>query len=70
MEWIKGLFGSAIGIALVVGGLLPLPVHIWWCIERADETGSAIALLIVGLVFFPVGWLHGISVLFGFGGWV
>ena len=70
MEWFKGLFTSTIGIAFVLGILLPLPVHICWCIERADETGSAIALLIVGLVFFPVEWIHGVSVIPGFGGWV
>ena len=68
MEWFKGLFPSTIGFAFVLGILLPLPVLISWCIESADETGSAIALLIVGLVFFPVGWILGVSVIPGFGG--
>lgn len=70
MEWFKGLFTSTIGIAFVLGILLPLPVHLCWCIESADETGSAKALLIVGLVFFSVEWIHGVSVILGFGGGV
>ena len=41
-----------------------------WCIGRAEETGSAIALLVVGLFFFPIGWLHGVSIILGFGGWL
>ncbi len=53
---------------LVIGG--PLIRHVVWCVQMADVTGSAIALLIVGLVIFPVGWIHGVSVLLGFGGWV
>ena len=55
---------------ILVVGFGPLVQHVLWCIERADETGSAIALLIVGLIFFPVGWVHGVSVILGFGGWV
>ena len=49
---------------------LPLGTHIVWCIQRADETMSALALLVVGLFMFPVGWVHGMSVLLGMGGWV
>ena len=40
--------------------------HIIFCIEAAAYTGSAIALLIVGLVIFPVGVVHGIAIWFGF----
>ncbi len=53
-----------------VAGTGPLIVHIVWCIQTASETGSAIALLIVGLLFFPVGWIHGMSIILGFGGWL
>ena len=54
----------------LVAGAGPLIVHIVWCIQMAAETGSAIALLIVGLLFFPVGWIHGMSIILGFGGWL
>ena len=67
----KDIF-EKIGAFLLVAavGIYPMVKHVLWCIERADETGSAIALLIVGLAFFPIGWLHGVSVILGFGGWV
>ena len=57
-------------VAVAVLFLAPIGQHIWWCIEKADETGAAIALLIVGLAIFPIGWLHGVSIFLGFGGWV
>ena len=57
-------------ILFLVAGAGPLIVHIVWCIQMAAETGSAIALLIVGLLFFPVGWIHGMSIMLGFGGWL
>ena len=44
----------------------PLINHIVWCINAASETGSAIALLIVGLLFPPLGWMHGVALWFGF----
>lgn len=48
----------------------PLVAHVVWCVEAAERTGSAVALLIVGLAMFPIGWIHGFSVLIGIGGWV
>lgn len=66
----RDFFSSFFGMAVMVAIILPLPVHIFWCIDAADRTGSAIALLVAGLAIFPVGWLHGVSVIFGFGGWV
>lgn len=45
----------------------PWVTHIVWCIQKADETGSAIALLVVGTLIAPVGWLHGLCVWFGWG---
>ena len=57
-------------ITFMVVGLVPLSIHVVWCIQMAAETGSAIALLIVGLLLFPVGWVHGMSILLGFGGWL
>ena len=43
--------------------------HIVFCIKAAAWTGSAIALLIVGIAIFPVGIIHGISIWFG-AGWL
>ncbi|MCC4240352.1 hypothetical protein [Thalassospira povalilytica] len=49
--------------AAIVG---PYVTHIVWCIQNAADTWQPIALLIVGVVIAPVGWLHGVSVIFGF----
>ena len=51
----------------------PLVIHVWWCIQLA--TGYAdywipLVLLIGGLIVPPVGWVHGMSILLGFGGWL
>ena len=59
-----------IWLALAAVAFVPMVKHILWCIEAAAETGSAIALLVVGLIIPPVGWVHGVSLLLGFGGWV
>ncbi len=56
-----------ITVAVLLG---PIVKHVMWCIEAAADTGSAIALLVVGLMFPPVGWVHGVSILLGFGGWI
>lgn len=66
--WIKSYFetflGTAIGVlvlalALVVL-LLPFGVHIVTCFQT-----GAILLLLVGILFIPYGWLHGLGILFG-----
>lgn len=59
-----GLFAGV--IALVAAFIGPMIYHIVWCINMADETGSAIALLIVGVIFPPLGWVHGVALTFGF----
>lgn len=53
-------------LTIAIFGFGPWITHIVWCIRMANETGSAIALLIVGMVAFPIGWLHGVSLWFGF----
>lgn len=47
----------------------PWVYHVIWCIDAAARTGSAIALLIVGIVLPPLGWVHGVCALIGWG-WV
>lgn len=59
----------AFALTVIVAVLAPYVTHIVWCIQKADETGSAIALLIVGVVAAPVGWIHGVCIWFGFG-WI
>ncbi len=57
-------------VTLALVALAPMITHILWCIKTAADSGSAIALLIVGLIIPPVGWIHGASILLGFGGWI
>ena len=65
------ILGGCIVFVLFAAVFLgPLVVHIVWCIQMAALTGSAIALLVAGLLIPPLGWVHGMSVLLGFGGWV
>lgn len=64
-------FSGMLGYVAIVGGFFalifgPFITHIVWCINAASETGSAIALLIVGIVIPPVGWVHGVALWFGF----
>lgn len=65
----RGIFDGLITMLLVIALVAPLGAHVAWCIAAADRTGSAIALLIAGLVITPLGWLHGVSVFLGFG-WI
>lgn len=46
--------------------VIALITHIVWCIGAAAATGSAIALLVLGLFFFPIGILHGVSLWIGY----
>jgi len=59
-------FGGLIVVILWIVGAAGWITHIVWCIGAASYTGSAIALLIVGVVLFPVGLLHGWSLWLGF----
>lgn len=59
------------GFMIIVLGFLfiifgPIINHVVWCINAAAETGSAIALLIIGLVFPPLGWVHGVALWLGY----
>ena len=59
--------GVMAAVVAALGGIFgPFLTHIVWCIGVASETGSAIALLIVGVIFPPLGWLHGLCLWFGF----
>lgn len=58
--------GALVALLIVAFTVGPFITHIVWCIGKAAETGSAIALLIVGVVMPPVGWAHGLCLWFGF----
>jgi len=61
----KSFSYSLISIVIVVVIAVPLIHHVVWCITSASEKGSAVALLIAGLILPPVGWGHGVSLFFG-----
>lgn len=48
------------GILMVATFLIPMIVHIVVCVQT-----NWAAMLILGLVCFPVGWVHGVGVIFG-----
>ena len=56
--------------ALAILILLPIGWHAFWCVERVEQGLQFFALLFAGLAFTPLGWIHGMSVLLGFGGWL
>ena len=62
----EGVFGFLIMGAMFIMPIAALLTHIVFCVKAAAFTGSAIALLIVGLLFFPLGVIHGISLWLGF----
>ena len=55
---------------LAVAGLVPLGRHVLWCIEHSAESMQHVLLLAAGVLFPPLGWAHGMSLLLGFGGWL
>lgn len=56
-------------VVIGVGTVMPLWMHIWWCLTSAPcVTWQALVLAAGGLVLIPIGWLHGIAILFGPGG--
>ena len=63
VEFAFGVMGLLVVVAATLG---PFITHIVWCINAASETGSAIALLIVGIIFPPLGWVHGVALWLGF----
>lgn len=64
-DTMDGITKLAVAGVLIAAAVGPVIYHVVWCIEAAAETGSAIALLIAGLMFPPLGWVHGVSLLFG-----
>ena len=57
--------------AFAVVGLGPLIIHVVWCVQLASEYSenwNALVLLVAGVIVAPVGWVHGMSILLGFGG--
>ena len=60
----------AVALVLAAAGLVPLGWHVLWCIETAAQGWQSLALLVAGLAIPPLGWVHGMSLLLGFGGWL
>lgn len=63
MRYLVGFLIYVAGIFIV---LAPIINHIVYCINAASETGSAIALLVVGLLITPVAWVHGVALWLGY----
>ena len=57
-------------LVLAAAGLVPIGWHVLWCIEAAAQGWQSLALLVAGLAIPPLGWVHGMSLLLGFGGWL
>ena len=62
----NSLISSFFGLVVIAMLFFPWIYHIIWCIKAAAYTGSAIALLLVGIVIPPVGWVHGMSLMLGY----
>lgn len=56
----------SLALLLAIANLAALINHIIWCIDKADETGSAIALLVVGVIIPPIGAVHGWALWLGY----
>ncbi len=65
-DQVKDFFGSIIVFFMFAIPIVAWITHIIFCIKAAAYTGSAIALLILGMAVFPIGILHGICIWFGF----
>lgn len=63
MKYLVGFLMWCAGMFVIFA---PIINHVVWCIGEADRTGSAIALLIVGLVITPISWIHGVCLWLGF----
>ena len=53
-------------LIFVSTSLAAFVTHVVWSINAAAETGSAIALLIIGVFIPPVGVVHGVAIWFGY----
>lgn len=60
MNDIAGFVGGVIGFFAVIWCLVAMGVHLWVCVAT-----NWAAMLILGLVFFPVGIVHGSGVMLG-----
>ena len=58
-----------VGPVMAAAGLIPLVWHVLWCIKHS-ESMQHLLLLGAGVIVPPLGWVHGMSLLLGFGGWL
>lgn len=56
--------------ALAIPIFLPIGWHAFRCVERVEQGLQVFALPFAGLASPPLGWVHGMSLLLGFGGWL
>lgn len=57
----EGKVNDLVGVAFVVWCAIAMIVHLWVCVAT-----NWAAMLIIGLVFFPVGIVHGSGIMLGF----
>ncbi len=55
--------GGFLAFLAVFIGIIPFIAHIVACVKADWAT-----MLILGLICFPVGWVHGVGVIFGWWG--
>ena len=48
---------------------VPWAVSAWWSV-KVIYGGSAVLLPLAGIFVAPLGWLHGVFLIFGGGGWL
>jgi hypothetical protein len=57
--------GSLLGTVISMWSLVALAMHVWYCL-----TVKWFTMLIGGIVFFPVGVVHGTGILIGRWGFI
>lgn len=57
---VYGCLAVAVGLGALAALFVPFIVHIVVCVKT-----NWAAMLIIGLVIPPVGWVHGVGIIFG-----
>lgn len=63
-NWFKdlfvGMFAFGLGLGAIAAIFVPFVVHVVVCVKA-----NWAAMLIIGLVLPPVGWIHGVGIILG-----